>query len=135
MTGSESEMARKKRKQSKRRDRDVSIISRRDRLISPLFKRKKEKVILTSDKRRFHPNVYKSSVLIDGSEADIGIRSSDEVINRQTRAPLAFFNPEKVEVCVRRKRRRETLFAKKKVGRGKRVQDRRRWREESRVKC
>lgn len=134
---------RKSTRRRQKRDRDSSLISSRDLLISDLFKedyykrnRFKESLLLSEDNRRFKPKLMPLT-LIDGRGVSYELRDRDEKhrSRRQTKAALAFVDPERVNVCIRRKRRREALFARNRAGRGKKVSERRIWKEDSYVKC
>lgn len=48
---------------------------------------------------------------------------------------LAFRSARRVSVCIRRKARREVLFAQKRVGKGKKVSSERKWTERSNIIC
>jgi len=94
------------------------------------------------DRRLFHfegPN--RPALLDDGTPARTHVVDRQKNRNRvkprafrfgpkiysQTKAILTFQQPERVAVCVRRKARREVLFAKKKAGRGGMRLPRRTW--------
>lgn len=73
-------------------------------------------LIIPDDRRLFHPEGRSRPAL--GSfrpAARIVVRDpkrNNRIIPKQTKATLAFADPRKVFVCVRRKVRREVLFAK-----------------------
>lgn len=94
------------------------------------------------DRRLFHfegPN--RPALLDDGTLARVHVVDRPKNRNRvkprafrfgpkiysQTKAIVAFEEPERVAVCVRRKARREVLFAKKRAGRGGMRKPRRTW--------
>lgn len=54
------------------------------------------------------------------------------VLHSQTKAAVAFEQPKRVLVCVKRKERREVLHAKKKTGRGNRAPT---WNRFSHIRC
>lgn len=91
---------------------------------------------LIEDRRTFHPlGPQRGAVSFSGAQH--GLRLSDrEVTDRfhglrkfpsQTKAVVAFDAPDDVLVCVRRRRRKEVLFAKRKTGRRGQRRPRRNW--------
>lgn len=85
---------------------------------------------LVDDRRTFHPErAYRPALRFSGVKATVGLvdKHSSQPgrrVLRQTRAPIAFKAPEGVVVCVRRKQRREVLFALNRTGRGSKARRR-----------
>lgn len=101
-----------------------------------------ERLSEVEDRRSFHfegPN--RPALMDDGTMARVHVVDRPKNRNRvkprafrfgpkiysQTKAVVAFQEPERVAVCVRRKARREVLFAKKRAGRGGMRKPRRTW--------
>lgn len=130
-------MAKSRKKKRSREQRNNSIISRRDALLfdmlnKPVYRR----VVLQDDRRRWEPYSYDQYKRLDGRGVDYEIGTDDQDNRRDgTRSKIAFANPRKVVVCRKRKSRRETLFKKGKIGRGKRVSRKRIMRDSSKIKC
>lgn len=124
-------MARKKRNRSEQRE--VSTFA------SPPAARPKivrTSAPLVSDRRLFHPSGYKAPLyapvrtykkvienVIQRPRNKIGGKKATQW-SRPTR--FAFRVPKKVELCVRRAKRREVLFAMRRTGKGSRARRRRR---------
>lgn len=92
-------------------------------LLSPLSDRLAEPLL--GDRRAYHPlQDYAPATFHTGATPRIGLK--DKSYGRkapspgfsQTKAIQAFGDPQSVDVCIRRHRRREILFAKKVAGRG-----------------
>lgn len=90
---------------------------------------------IIEDRRRFHPLGKLAPAATYSRRDQRRIVEKVRAVTKQavrTRAPVfpasdfGFAVPDKVAVCVRRKQRREALFAKRKTGRGARAQTRRR---------
>lgn len=94
------------------------------------------------DRRLFHfEGPDRPALMDDGTPARIGLRDRYKNRNRvkpqayrfgpkfysQTKAAVVFQEPDRVAVCIRRKARREVLFAKKRAGRGGMRRPRRTW--------
>lgn len=101
------------------RKRDISFIPRPRLLptvvIPPL------RLPLIEDRRRFHPlREYRPAMSLRRSDARV-------VIDRPRQRPFSFPDvfrfqvPRRVAICVRRKRRREALFALNRTGKGSRA--------------
>ncbi len=91
---------------------------------------------LIDDRRRFRPTISTGYLLIDGRPVNYGLSQSNKRnIKDRTQDRLAFTNPAKVIECRKRKTRRETLFRKRKIGKGKSVSKRRIMKESSKIKC
>lgn len=101
-------------------------------------------VLTLDDRRTFHPDGFfrpaVSSVRGDRSvvERQFGPQFIGHRINNNTKPSRSFYAfgfkvPERVAVCVRRKSRREVLFAKRHTGRGAR--SRKRFNYWSDVRC
>lgn len=123
-------MARKKRNRSGQRD--VSLVASppaaRPNLVRP--------APLVSDRRLYHPDGYKAPVyapvrtykrivehVVQRPRHSV-VRKKNAVWARPTR--FAFQVPKKVELCVRREKRRQVLFAMRRTGKGSRARRRRR---------
>lgn len=134
-------MARRRRRQREQVKREVSKFSKIEhdlfhvsdmptREDKPYHDRRR----LQDDRRRFHPYRYAIPLLNDGRPARIKeIPTKKKFIGVYGR--LSFKNPLKVEVCIRRKSRRLSLFRLGKIGKGKKVSPKRRWNEFSIIKC
>lgn len=93
---------------------------------------------LIEDLRTFHPApAERPARLFSGVTATVGLADQPQKKKgtRRSRVPvqLAFTAPQQTLVCVRRRRRKEVLFAKNKTG--KRGQRRARWSKWSDTKC
>lgn len=109
-------------------------------LLSPLSDRIADPLL--SDRRAFHPlQDYAPAAFHTGATPRIGLK--DKSYGRkapsfgfsQTKAIQAFGSPKAVDLCVRRHRRREVLFAKKHAGRGGKRRHPRRTNWFSAIKC
>lgn len=152
-------MAKNKRKKplKGRRYRDVNAnLSAVHRRISPPFgesdyykakekwKEYKNELIkrrvkdkLPIDRRFWRPDLMTGYYLLSGVLAR-NVATDRTKKGRRTdlmRSRLAFEFPFKTVVCVRRKIRREVLFATRGAGRGRRVKPLRRWVEDSFIRC
>lgn len=117
---------RKKRKSLRSPVRDISKITRRNRLNRTLDKPLAEPVNreLNSllDSRQFTPDPdiprnYNGTPATVVSNAPIEYGTN----KKETRHYLRFASPHRVVICNRRRERREVLFSKKKAGKGKRI--------------
>lgn len=128
-------MARKK-KSRKRGHRDNGYISERISLMSPLFFREKVKNV-RDDKRFYRPDFLTGAILVDGRPAEFQISERNKKGKKLPlkSTTLEFVNERRVKVCVRRRKRREELFRRNKIGKGKRVSKRRLYNEDSYIKC
>lgn len=91
------------------------------------------------DRREFHPErADRPALSLFGRPHRL---TEHKVVHRRARPvllkrssmppqPIGFVNPQQVVVCVRRKQRKEVLFALGKTGRGARRKPRRTWRSE-----
>lgn len=128
----------KKHNRYRNRERDVSTITRTERLLTAVDDivrlARPVPLIEVEDLRRFHPTpLFRPSMSIVQAKPSIDVKPSRLVRTAPLSARAAFDEPHKVVVCVRRKVRREVLFAKRKTGRGARSPKRRNlW---SDVKC
>lgn len=120
-------------------DRLLTPISRPSRLISPDLSPMPD---LFDDRRQWHPDSpYQAPMSLLGplpavvieAPARPGRRPRGSASGSPYRYPV-FSTPSKVAVCVRRKDRREVLFAKKRTGKGSRSFRRRR-NYQSDVRC
>lgn len=94
-------------------------------------------VDLVEDFRRFDPEPFRLPKTYTGMTASVEVRQPSKKPTRyQTRVPhqIAFTAPHQTIQCVRRQRRKEVMFAKKKAGKGK-GQRRARWTRWSEIKC
>lgn len=125
--------------------RGINITSNRRRLPSPNLPGLRPLRSYLSDRRRWRPEPigFRSALTIGGRRAIHSVRpviaSSRPQKAKSKLSPSfpmerrVFSVPKRVEVCVRRKERREVLFAKRRTGRGSRTPKRRN--EWSDVKC
>ncbi|QXP44202.1 MAG: hypothetical protein [Arizlama microvirus] len=80
-------------------------------------------VLQIEDRRQWHPErAYKQAAGSPRSATRpvVSSRRPASFFGYQTKAHLVFADPPKVSICARRSRRRQVLFAKQQVGRGKR---------------
>lgn len=125
-----------KRKRSKSRERDSNNIA------SSLLTRTNFTTVLSEleDRRTFHPARYKPVRGFFKDASVIGIAPVKGNVSKRKRggnyvADVFKFNtPSAVGVCIRRKRRKEVLFALNRAGKGSRSRKRRR-NENSDVSC
>lgn len=75
------------------------------------------------------------ALMLSGVPAEYTLSNKPPAGSRGTIARIAFKSPKRVTVCVRRKRRRESLFALGHAGKGKKILGLRKWSEFSDVKC
>lgn len=87
------------------------------------------------DLRDFHPRgKYRDYRTLEGTSAEYITQSTDR--RKFGRVGQTYFrDPVNVALCKRRRKRRETLFAQRKIGKGMRVTKRRRYTEKSKVRC
>lgn len=87
------------------------------------------------DRRRYHPSkILRSPKRVDGSRAMVGVsRGGAKAARHALPHKINFLVPKATVVCIRRKRRKEVLFAKRKTG--KRGQRRPRRNFFSEVRC
>lgn len=123
---SESEISRKQR--------DVDAITKADRLLLSIIKRSPD--VIGGDRRRWRPPIDNGYRLIDGRGVnyDIRKRNIDKTQPSRLRHKIGFRDARRVTVCIRRKERRETLFALGKTGMGARSK-KRRLTDSSKVRC
>ncbi|AXL15474.1 hypothetical protein [Microviridae sp.] len=117
-------MARKKNSKKKRSrlQRNISPITRRKLLRSRVydpFKRRKEP--LTEDLRYFRPPIDRDYRLKDGRKVSYSLTAPKRKskLKDPTLHRIGFSDPLNTQVCIKRKRRRETLFKLRKIGKGK----------------
>jgi len=112
----------------RRSRRDSFLIAKRPRLLRRVYRAPLSLSVRSlEDRRLFHPERFRrpaASVL----RTDRSVRE----VFRGKRAVMMFSVPKRVSICVRRKERREVLFAKGKGGGGKRHPRRNYW---SSVSC
>lgn len=125
-------MARKRKTKRKKRKRVFKRytydITKRDRLFEPSFNR-----VVLDDLRYYHPEgKYRTEITQSG-------RIAEKVVDNKKRGwhrkKLRYKNPMRLEICRRRKERREILFKTKKIGRGKGGPSKRRLTLRSFVRC
>lgn len=118
------------------RDR-VRISEPKRRLLHrPSYFRDAERTIV-NDRRRYRPDRHDSLRYDDGRYTEV--KTSQETLHgtryKRLGNRLEFVNPDRIDLCRRRRDRRESLFAKGKIGSGKKVTKNRRYTQESRIKC
>lgn len=95
----------------------------------------KDSALIRDDRRRFRPD-HGLPLSVDGRSATTTVRSKDRLATKGWSYEHVYFkNPKRVRVCKRRKVRKEVLFAKRKIGKGKRVTANRRYNELTQVRC
>lgn len=96
------------------------------RLLADRLRRReleRRRMLEVEDRRRFHPSrKFRSAASFSRPHHVLKVKSS-----RALSARVAFSAPKKVLVCVRRKRRKEVLHAKRVAGRGGLRRPRRSW--------
>lgn len=141
-------MSRKRRRRQEPDERDDFSVASREPAARPLSPPPVglQSLLEIEDRRTFHPEGDNRPVVRrTGAKAQKTLRDRlsrsprqrvrfGPRVRSQTNAVLGFVRPEGVVTCVRRHRRKEVLFAKKKAGRGGRQRPRRlTWR--SQVGC
>lgn len=107
------------------------------RLLSPLAPL--DPLVELEDNRTFHPSgssrAPRFAVRLSARDRQPSPRQRQVGYRprSQTKAVIAFEQPDQVVLCVRRKERREVLFAKRRHGRGGRRPRRRTWK--SQISC
>lgn len=112
----------------------INIAKRRSLLGSPVFEDSK-KVDPLDDRRRWRPD-RGIPLRVDGRFATYTLRKPKRSTKRDlTIHRIGFYDPKRVMVCKRRKKRREELFKRGKIGKGRSVSRFRRMSEFSDVRC
>lgn len=107
---------------------------------SDLLDRKKKPyqndLIYVQDKRTYPWRYDPVERLVDGRPAHVTVSSRTRQEARKRRVPsaLRFANPKRVITCIRRRTRRQVLFALKKTGKGSGAK-RRRYTDASHIRC
>lgn len=127
-----------KRAVTRTSQREISYISRRDRLLRLSEKRRKETLRdrRIEDRRLFTPD--RALLLTSGGKLAtyqvhrprVTVRSRKNVLPHR----IEFRDPRRTIVCRRRRKRREVLFAMKRTGKGARRR-KRRYTPESQIVC
>ncbi len=132
-----------KNKKIKNRKRDISnnITNLREEMLYKPLKRRKiplpvASTKLITDRRRFNP-LNAGPLLTDGRQVEYRLTNTKKKPYKEAglTARQSFDNPLKVEVCIRRKKRRLVLFRASKIGNGKKIRKKHRWNEYSSIKC
>lgn len=133
-------MARRRRRNGSVGRNAVVTVNASPRLLRPHVMRKSPRLVSIEDRRRYHPlRADRPTFTVAGRKTSrLGLSAPRTRPGRAERAWLAnklkFHNPKKVVTCVRRKSRKEVLFAKGVGGRkGKKRPPKRNWRSE--IKC
>lgn len=116
--------------------RDVSTITNRDLLFfDKLLGVENKKTEPRNDLRRYDP--VGNLKYVDGRHVRYELlnKTKRNVRDRAQSDRISFEDSDRVIVCHRRKSRRETLFAKRKIGSGRKVSKHRRWTERSKIVC
>lgn len=87
------------------------------------------------EKRIYRPDLIIANKLRRKYNLEQEIKSRLSYIPNRLLALERFIDPRKMIICAGRKLRREVLFANNRVGKGRRVSDRRKYTEESKVRC
>lgn len=89
------------------------------------------------DHRRHTPKRARLYYDIKGKEVDYALKDAKGTYPgaSQTKATVSFADPRSTIVCRRRSERRKSLFALKKVGKGRRTFKKRKMRPESKIRC
>lgn len=91
-------------------------------------------VLAVEDRRQWHPAPFRPAAALQRSAARVVAKQpAHKWQPAQTKAILAFADPDKVSICARRSRRREVLFALKRTAKGS--GSRRRRNEFSKISC
>lgn len=127
----------KNSKSSGTRDAPQSLPSVRSRsIISPVQGRHLQPLNLIDDRRSYHPEpATRPARLFSGAVASVKATITPKHVSGKSRVPvqIAFTAPDQTLVCVRRKTRKQVLFAKRKTGKaGQRKPKRNMW---SNVRC
>lgn len=135
---------RRRKKRSARVQRDVRHISKRPRAVlhlPSLFTRKPYKETkphdfgIPTDRRYFRPRGVSSSIEDTvGRSVPLRPHASRRFLHGVPER-LRPYRPEQVQICVRRVKRRELLFRRGKVGKGRRVTPKRRYSMDSQIVC
>lgn len=137
-------MARKKKGKKKRRrsQRGAHYTPRSDLLRSPLYpkiyqRRAIKRQKLQEDLRVWRPRIDRDARRLDGKKVSYTLRDPKRkpYLSAGINARIGFKDPIKVETCIKRKRRRETLFKLRKIGKGKGVSKKRTFNRFSNVRC
>lgn len=106
---------------------------------SVVTKPRQTKIRLTEiEDRRKTKTVHLDARTVSGRRAKISIKRYKKnkwLPGRQTKARIAFEDPKKTIICIRRRKRRQALFSLGKVGKGKKIRTRKRYNEFSEIKC
>lgn len=129
-----------KSKKSNRPQRDANVIATRPRVLavvrSPVVSlpRPVLPVLAIEDRRQWHPAPFRPAQALQRPAARVVARQKpNQWQPSQTKAILAFADPDKVAICARRSRRRQVLFAFKRTAKG--AGSKRRRNEFSNVSC
>lgn len=129
-------MGRRTRRKTKRQSQRVNIYNSKPIRLLRLHTEIRSSDPI-ADTRRWNPPLDDLPRKINGQRVNFTITNSN---NKKKHQPsltqkVTFKDAKKVMVCVRRKARRVSLFASKKIGSGKRVTSKRRYNENSKIKC
>lgn len=79
------------------------------------------------DRRTYHPeNIFRPAASVTSSDRNVNVKEPAKKFSRALPFGLQFAVPDNVAICVRRKQRREVIFAKRKAGKGARRRNPRR---------
>lgn len=120
-----------------RQQRESFLFSRiPDRLLSSIKRVKNSSDKIGGDLRRFKPDLDFNPTKINGGLIAY-VEKSPKNNNKRSFVPgrIAFADPKRVTVCVRRKQRRSVLFASGAAGSGKKIYGPRRRGRYSDIKC
>lgn len=128
-------MARSRHYKRKRDERDLSTLNSvasprllsLPRLIQPTSLANFNHLRAIEDRRTYHPQKHRSAKSLDRSHHDLvtpvtrsGNKNKDRFAYLRLPSAVQFKAPKKVLICIRRKRRKEVLFAFKKTKGGSR---------------
>lgn len=101
-------------------------------LLSPLTSPRD--VLDLEDRRQYHPeDYYRPARSVTSEDRNVNVKTPAKKFSPALPFGLQFAVPDRVAVCVRRKQRREVLFAKGRGGGGRRKRPHKNW--HSKVSC
>lgn len=116
-------MARRRSRRSEQRDHNTIANTFHVLRAPTVYSRPRASILSYNDRREFHPDylfrpVY-SRRMDDRVVTDVNVNKPFP--SKPYKSVFGFASPSKVDLCVRRKQRKEVLFAKRKTGKGARA--------------